>query len=150
MQAITQDLPLFPRLLHRQRHSQKHLDPTFVIHHDDAILQAIRPNDFALALLPHGADLQAWNDPPTLEFQLKADAFLPKEPLPNYLEFVHRHGLRRSPMDFSPHASLALSYQIRQAHSLHQNGFYDYVTYGNGNQPLLPAITNSQWHVLIL
>ena len=80
MQAITQDLPLFPRLLPRQRHSQKHLDPTFVIHHDDAIPQAIRPNDFALTPLLHDVDSQAWNDPLTLEFPPKADVFLPKVP----------------------------------------------------------------------
>ena len=144
MQVIMQDPPLFLRLLHRQRHSQKHLDPTFVIHHDDAIPQAIRLNDFVLTPLPHGADLQAWNDPPTLEFQLKADAFLPKEPLPSYQAFVHHHGLRKLPMDFSPHASLALSYQIPLAHSLRQNGFYGYAMYGNGNLPPLLAIMNSQ------
>ena len=80
MQVITQDPPQFPQLLPHQRHSQKHLDPTFVIHHDDAILQAIRLNDFALTPPPHDVDSQAWNDPPTLEFQLKADASLPIAP----------------------------------------------------------------------
>ena len=80
MQVIMQDPPLFLQLLHLQRHSQKHLDPTFVVHHDDVIPQAIKLNDFALTPLLHGADLQAWNDPPTLEFPPKADAFLPKVP----------------------------------------------------------------------
>ena len=80
VQVITQDLLQFPRLLLHQRHSQKHLDPTFVIHHDDAILQAIRPNDFALTPPPLDADLQAWNDPLMLEFPPKADECLPKVP----------------------------------------------------------------------
>ena len=80
MQVIMQDPPLFLRLLPHQRHSQKHLDPTFVVHHDDVIPQAIKLNDFALTPPPHGADLQAWNDPPRLEFPLKADECLPKVP----------------------------------------------------------------------